>query len=80
MANPFEHAFAQFRSGLTQSELDKFRQTTAREVLEAASHIRQSKDGSRLKKLDSFLRPMEQYAKVVELFANSTPFIPYIWV
>lgn len=33
-----------------------------------------------LNKLDPFLKAMEQYGKVVEIFCNSNDFVPFIWV
>lgn len=77
----FEHAFFQFRSRLTAAELNDFQGSTAAQVQQAMSSVSQLKRNSRVHaKMTGFLRSLEQYGKVVEVFASSTPYFTYIWV
>lgn len=86
MADPaFEYAFSRFRSHLSPAEQNDFAQTTFSQVhqtiADIASRAASKKNGSRLRdNLSGFLQSMEQYAKVVEVFADNSSYSAYIWV
>ena len=46
--------------------------------IEAQLEVRQSLRN--LRRIEPFLAGIEQYARVVEVLCNGTPYLPFIWV
>jgi hypothetical protein len=79
----FRQALAHFTSRLTDDERLNFKFTKLEEVREAVIRIQQEQASRtammNLTRIQSFLEAMEQYGKVIEVFLNSSEFLPFIW-
>jgi hypothetical protein len=49
-------------------------------VREIDSKQRKRQSAQNLRRVDPLLRGIENYAKVVDVLCNGTPFMPYAWV
>ena len=80
----FDAAFERLRSSVSQDHARAFASTEMKDVWDAARDLerqlerRQSLRG--LRRIEPFLTGIEQYAKVVEVLCNGTPYLPWIWV
>jgi hypothetical protein len=82
----FERAVENFRksSDLDEAELADFEITDLNALLQAINTIQnrqaQNKKLMYMKRLEPFLKTMEEYGKVLEVFLNVSDFIAFVWV
>ena len=79
----FRTALANFSSHLTLEQRQDFQFTTLDDVQKAILTI-QAQQAKRnemmnMPRIQSFLEAMESFGKVVEVFMNSSEFLPFIW-
>jgi hypothetical protein len=79
-----ERAFQKFRDSVTPNDAIIFQSTTLEDVWKAAEEIegvqRHSTTMRNMKRLAPFLHALDKYSKPLEILANGTPFLPWIWV
>ena len=72
------------KSGLTSKELFDMKVTTLLDLQKALAVIQQKQQNSKkqrfLGRLQPFLDAMHQYSKVIDVFANTSDIIAFIWV
>lgn len=82
----FEKALNEFRrrSGLSTTELDSMKTTTLLELKTTVDSIQQKRKASQqsifMKRLDPFLKSMEQYGHVIGIFVNTSNILAFVWV
>lgn len=81
--NGFRTALASFSSHLTPEQKQDFQFTTLDDVHKAVLTI-QAQQAKRnemmnMPRIQSFLEAMDSFGKVVEVFLNSSEFLPFIW-
>jgi adenine-specific DNA methylase len=79
----FQTILSSFKNRLTQKELDDFQCATLEDVRLEIARI-QAEQASRkemmnLTRIQSFLEAMDQFGNVIEVFLNSSVFVPFIW-
>lgn len=85
-ASSFQKALDRFRSksGLTLQELEDMGSTTLPNLQRALGVMQKKQQASRsmkhLKRLQPFLDAMRQYSQVVDVFANTSDCVAFIWV
>ena len=72
------------KSGLTSKELFDMEMTTLLDLQKALAVVQQKQQDSKkqrfLGRLQPFLDAMQQYSKVINVFANTSDIIAFIWV
>ena len=80
----FEQAFERLRSSVTPADEVKFQSTTLRDVWTAARVIETdmaSRQSLRnMRRIEPFLKGLQQYASSIDTLCNGTPYLPWIWV
>lgn len=82
----FDAALTHFRSGagLTQDEENEFRQTSLEVLWREIAKLQKTQEQSRhlkyMRRLEPFLKSMEQYSKIIEVFLNVSDLIAFVWV
>lgn len=85
-ASSFQKALDKFKSksGLTLKELEDMEMTTLPDLQKALDAMQKKQQASRsmkhLRRLQPFLDAMKQYSKVVDVFANTSDFVAFVWV
>lgn len=79
----FRTALASFSSHLTPEQKQDFQFTTLDDVHKAILTI-QAQQAKRnemmnMPRIQSFLEAMDNFGKVIEVFMNSSEFLPFIW-
>lgn len=80
----FQAAFTRLEATVSREHARSFQNTDLRDVwsaikdIEAQMAARQSLRG--LRRVEPFLKGIEQYSKVVEFLCNSTPYLSWLWV
>jgi hypothetical protein len=85
--DPFQTALDEvlnkFKKRLKNHELQKFEGTTLKDIEITLSDIQKRQDAQRelrnLTRIQGFLDAMEQFGKVVEVFANSSNMVAFVW-
>jgi hypothetical protein len=79
----FQAVLSSFKRRLTQKELDDFKGATLEDVRLEIARIRADqasrKEMMNMPRIQSFLEAMDQFGKVIEVFLNSSEFVPFIW-
>lgn len=79
-----ERACQRFRDQLTPKENDEIRATSWEDVQHAIIDIERQLAARQclrnLERLSPYLKAVEGYGSVVEIFCNSSTFVPYVWV
>ncbi|KAF2267625.1 putative zinc finger protein [Lojkania enalia] len=82
-AAPFERALAQFKMGLKRRDQENFRKTTLADLRQCIGDLQDKQHASRrlkgLTRIQPFLEAMEQFGKVVTIFANTNDIVAFIW-
>ena len=72
------------KSGLTPKELFEMEMTTLLDLQKALAVVQQKQQDSKkqrfLARLQPFLDAMQQYSKVINVFANTSDIVAFIWV
>ena len=82
----FERAVDAFRKSadLGEAEMADFELTSLQALQQAISTIQNSQARNKklmyMRRLEPFLKTMEDYGKVLEVFLNVSKFISFIWV
>lgn len=80
----FETALRQFQSELKKKDRDKFKDVTMRNLLDEIENIQKKhhsqRRGKNLARLKPFIEAMNQFGKVVEVFANTSEMVAFVWV
>lgn len=82
----FTEALSAFKQNarLSSSEESDFRITTLEELKDAVRKMEQEQESKRrmmnMKRLDPFLKSMEQYGKIIEVFGNVNEVVAFVWV
>ncbi|KAH8652695.1 hypothetical protein BGZ60DRAFT_533558 [Tricladium varicosporioides] len=79
----FESILKRFKDPLKKKDRDNFQMTTLEQLREAIGDIQKKQQTSRqmqnMTRLGKFIEAMEEYGKVVEIFCNSSQFVPFVW-
>jgi len=79
----FDAILADFKKDLTPTECQDFQFVTLDDVRKTALRIQrdqeQLKSMIHMSRLESFFEAMTQFGKVVEVFANSSIFVAFVW-
>jgi hypothetical protein len=79
-----ETAFNQLKQSVTTTDAHVFESTTLEDVFKAAEEIeraqRQRRALRNMKRIRPLLDFLEKYSKPMEILANGTPYLPWIWV
>ncbi|KAI1772544.1 hypothetical protein F4818DRAFT_426298 [Hypoxylon cercidicola] len=79
----FEAALGQFMSDLKKKDRDKFRNTTLNDLIDEVEKIQKKQQSQRrgrnLARLKPFIEAMDQFGKVVEVFANTSEMVAFVW-
>lgn len=80
----FSTALQQFKDGLDHAEKQSFKLVKLEDLLGEISNLQarllRQRRGKNLARLRPFLEAIDQLAKVVEVFANSSEFVAFVWV
>lgn len=83
-AAPFERALAQFKMGLKKRDQEAFKKTTLADLKQCIGELQDKQHSSRrlqnLHRIQPFLEAMDQFGKVIAVFANTNDFVAFIWV
>ncbi|KAF4631381.1 hypothetical protein G7Y89_g6756 [Cudoniella acicularis] len=79
----FERVLEKFKVPLKKKDRDNFQMTTLPQLQKAIADIQKKQQSERrmqnMTRLGRFVEAMEEYWKVVEVFCNSSQFLPFIW-
>ncbi|KAI1769143.1 hypothetical protein GGR53DRAFT_528987 [Hypoxylon sp. FL1150] len=85
-SNPsaFEDALAQFQSELKKKDRDRFKNTTMKDLVDEVGkmqkeHLSQAR-GQNIARIKPYIEAIEQFGKVVEIFANTSSFVAFAWI
>jgi hypothetical protein len=80
----FERVLTRFKSDLKKRDRDNFQMATLEGLQQAVGDIQKKQQTERrmqnMMRLKKFIEAMEQYGKVLDVFCNSSQFVPFIWV
>lgn len=80
----FSTALQQFKDGLDHAEKQSFKlvkfEDLLREISNLQARLLRQRRGKNLARLRPFLEAIDQLGKVVEVFANSSEFVAFVWV
>lgn len=83
-SSAFLSALKGFKDGLDHSERETFKLVNYEDLVREIDHLQrrflQQRRGRNLARLRPFLEAMAQIGKVVEVFANSSEFVGFVWV
>ena len=83
-ASAFQQALAQFKDGLKPRDKRNFTMTTLEDLKREIGQIQAAQNSKRrlqnLNRLRPFLEAMDQFGKVIEVFAQSSEFVAFVWV
>ncbi|KAI2628485.1 hypothetical protein GGR54DRAFT_587349 [Hypoxylon sp. NC1633] len=81
----FRAALDQFKrtAGLTQTEEAEFQMTNLEDLRDCIRNIQQDQEQKKgmmyMKRLDPFLKTMEEYGKVLDVFVNTSEIVAFVW-
>lgn len=82
--NDFEVILDDFKAQLTVKELDEFKFASLDGLRATIKLIQKEQEAKRrmqhMRRLEPFLRTMEQYGTVLEVFVNTSETLAFIWV
>lgn len=80
----FERILERFKAPLKKKDRDNFQMTTLPELQQAIGEIQKKQQSERrmqnMTRIGKFVEAVGEYGKVVEVFCNSSQFVPFIWV
>lgn len=80
----FERALEKFKAGLTYDQIQYFQCSRRSDLSTAIEVIQQRHESEKrlcdMQKLRGFLEAMTEYGKIADVFANTSPFVAFIWV
>ncbi|CAO2653806.1 Nn.00g032170.m01.CDS01 [Neocucurbitaria sp. VM-36] len=82
-ATPFERALAQFKMGLKKRDLENFKKTALVDLRQTIGELQEKQHASRrlqgLNRIQPFLEAMDQFGKVITIFANTNEILAFVW-
>ncbi|KAI9662395.1 MAG: hypothetical protein M1821_008562 [Bathelium mastoideum] len=79
----FENVLEDFKKDLRRKDQENFKGTTLKNLQNSIGNLQQKQHSQRrlqnLNRLKHFLEAIDQYGKVIEVFANSSIFVAFIW-
>lgn len=80
----FERALNEFKKDLKKRDQDNFKSTTFDGLQQCIGDLQKKQHSSRrlqsLNRLKPFIEAIEQYGKVVTVFANTNEIVAFVWV
>ena len=80
----FLEAVERFKDSLSDREREEFKFTTRDDLRDAIATIQEKQASEKkmrnLTRLKRFLKVMDEYGKVIEVFLNASQFIAFVWV
>lgn len=87
MADPqatIKDAFGRLEGSVLPHDAHQFASTKLEDVWSACHQIENEQrargSSQNLKRIESLLRGIEKYTKVIEVLCNGTPYMSYVWV
>jgi hypothetical protein len=81
--DPFAKALDNWRRRLSDKEQKDYEGTTLNDlkmwIIQTQNRLEATKDNPNMKRLSKFMEAMEQFGRVIEVFANSTVYVAFIW-
>ncbi|TVY84848.1 Vegetative incompatibility protein HET-E-1 [Lachnellula suecica] len=79
----FETAYRKLKDSVSSVDANAFQATSFEEVWRAAEEIEEAHKARgnlrNMRRIEPFLKSLENYSKVVEILCNGTPYLPWIW-
>jgi hypothetical protein len=83
-ATPFERALDEFKKDLKKRDQDNFKNTTLDGLKQCIGDLQKKQHSTRrlqnLNRLKPFIEAIEQYGRVITIFANSNDLVAFVWV
>lgn len=83
-SSAFHTALQHFKDGLDHVEKESFKvvklEDLLKEINDLQARLLRQRRGKNLARLRPFLEAIDQLGKVVEVFANSSEFVSFVWV
>lgn len=83
-SSAFHAALERLKDGLDHAEKETFKLVNFEDLLKEIDHLQRrlikQRRGRNLARLRPFLEAMAQLGKVVEVFANSSELVAFVWV
>ena len=83
VTDPVVSAIERFKKRLSKDELEEFEKTTFADVVHELNRIQREQEQFKtmvnLARIDTFLKAMEQFGKVVEVFLNVSSIVCFVW-
>jgi hypothetical protein len=83
LQDPISAVLRQWRTRLNEKENKDFESTSLDDlkcfITQIQDRLEATKDGRNMNRLSKFLEGMEQFGKVIEVFANSSVYVAFIW-
>lgn len=80
----FHTALKQFKDGLDHAEKESFKLVKLEDLLGEIDNLQarllRQRRGRNLARLRHFIEAIDQLGRVVEVFANSSEFVAFVWV
>ena len=80
----FERALNEFKKDLKKKDQDLFKNTTLDGLKKCIGELQKKQHSSRrlqnLNRLKPFIEAIDQYGKVVTIFANTNEILAFVWV
>lgn len=80
----FTRVLDRFKAGLKRKEIASFQIVTLEDVQKAIGDIQKKQQSERrmqnMNRLGKVVEGLTEYGKVVEVFCNTSQFVPFIWV
>lgn len=79
----FQITLQDFKKRLTEKEVEEFQFVTLEDVRLEMARIQTEQEHRKgmmnMTRIQSFLEAMDQFGKVIEVFLNSSEFVPFVW-
>jgi hypothetical protein len=79
----FSKALYKWRARLSEKEQKDYESTSLHDlkvsIIQIQTRLETTKENQNMKRVRKFLEAMEQFGKVVEVFANSSIYVAFIW-
>ena len=81
---PFHAAYTRFETTVSRDDAREFQHTQLKDVWVAVRHAEAQMNARRslrgLRRIEPFLKGLEQYSSVLGVLCNGTPYLPWLWV
>lgn len=84
LPSSFQAAFTRLEATVSEEDARTFQHTTLEDVWtsvrEVEKRLQERQQSRALRRIESFLKGINQYADVMGVLCNGTPYLPWIWV